>query len=131
RRASLVPRKRILPTGERRGRRAGGGREDSGERLDQLVSTARRMDEAMAELLDPPRQRVDLSRLLRRMMGAYGSVIDSRGLKLGSELEDNVVVRASEELLETVVENIIDNSISVSPAGGRIRVALRRNKRWA
>jgi two-component system sensor histidine kinase ChvG len=130
-RQSLEPLKRIVPTVETRGRRAIAVLENSIDRLDQLVSTARRMDEAMAELLDPPRQRVDLSRLLKRMMVAYGSVIESRGLKLGTELEDNVVVRASEDLLETVVENIVDNSISVSPKGSRISVSLRRNRRWA
>src|SRR5262245_25449592 len=130
-RQSLEPLKRIVPAVETRGRRAIAVLENSIDRLDQLVSTARRMDEAMAELLDPPRQRVDLSRLLKRMMVAYASVIESRGLKLGTELEDNVVVRASEDLLETVVENIVDNSISVSPKGGRISVALHRNRRWA
>src|SRR5215470_4953347 len=130
-RQSLEPLKRIVPAAETRGRRAIAVLENSIDRLDQLVSTARRMDEAMAELLDPPRQRVDLSRLLKRMMVAYGSVIESRGLKLGTELEDNVIVRASEDLLETVVENIVDNSISVSPKGGRISVALHRNRRWA
>jgi two-component system sensor histidine kinase ChvG len=130
-RQSLEPLKRIVPAGETRGRRAIAVLENSIDRLDQLVSTARRMDEAMAELLDPPRQRVDLSRLLKRMMVAYGSVIETRGLKLGTELEDNVIVRASEDLLETVVENIVDNSISVSPQGGRISVSLHRNRRWA
>jgi len=130
-RQSLEPLKRIVPAAEGRGRRAIAVLENSIDRLDQLVSTARRMDEAMAELLDPPRQRVDLSRLLKRMMVAYGTVIDSRGLKLGTELEDNVIVRASEDLLETVVENIVDNSISVSPKGGRISVSLHRNRRWA
>src|SRR5215813_3226363 len=130
-RQSLEPLKRIVPTVETRGRRAIAVLENSIDRLDQLVSTARRMDEAMAELLDPPRQRVDLSRLLRRMMGAYGSVIESRGLRLGTDVENDVVVRASEELLETVVENIVENSISVLPKGGQIAVALRRNKRWA
>jgi two-component system sensor histidine kinase ChvG len=89
------------------------------------------MDEAMAELLDPPRQRVDLSRLLRRMMEAYGGVLDGRGLKLGTTLDDDIHIRASEELMETVVENIIDNSISVSPPGGRISVSLRRSTRFA
>jgi two-component system sensor histidine kinase ChvG len=130
-RQSLEPLKRIVPAGETRGRRAIAVLENSIDRLDQLVSTARRMDEAMAELLDPPRQRVDLSRLLKRMMVAYATVIDSRGLKLGTELEDNVIVRASEDLLETVVENIVDNSISVSPKGGRISVSLHRNRRMA
>lgn len=130
-RQSLEPLKRIVPAGEARGRRAIAVLENSIDRLDQLVSTARRMDEAMAELLDPPRQRVDLSRLLKRMMVAYGTIVDSRRLKLITEIEDNVIVRASEDLLETVVENVVDNSISVSPADGRIRVVLRRDKRWA
>jgi hypothetical protein len=76
-RQSLEPLKRIVPAVETRGRRAIAVLENSIDRLDQLVSTARRMDEAMAELLDPPRQRVDLSRLLKRMMVAYGTVIDA------------------------------------------------------
>lgn len=130
-RQSLEPLKRIVPANDTRGRRAIAVLETSIDRLDQLVSTARRMDEAMAELLDPPRQRVDLSRLLARMVVAYGTVVESRGLKLGSNLEENVIVRASEDLLETVVENIVDNSISVSPRGGRINVTLKRNSRWA
>jgi two-component system sensor histidine kinase ChvG len=130
-RQSLVPLKLLGAPAVTGGGRAIAVLENSIDRLDQLVSTARRMDEAMAELLDPPRQPVDLSRLLKRMMVAYGTVIEGRGLKLGTELEDNVVVRASEDLLETVVENIVDNSISVSPRGGRINVVLRRNKRWA
>jgi two-component system sensor histidine kinase ChvG len=130
-RQSLEPLKRIVPATDTRGRRAIDVLENSIERLDQLVSTARRMDEAMAELLDPPRQRVDLSRLLRRMMEAYGGVLDGRGLKLGTTLDDDIHIRASEELMETVVENIIDNSISVSPPGGRISVSLRRSTRFA
>jgi two-component system sensor histidine kinase ChvG len=101
------------------------------ERLDQLVSTARRMDEAMAELLDAPRQRVDLSRLLNRMMGAYGAVLEGHGLRLDTDLANNVIIRASDELMETIVENIIDNSISVSPPGGLISVSLRKSARFA
>src|SRR5262249_58685862 len=89
-RQSMEPLKRLVPPAETRGRRALAVLENSIDRLDQLVSTARRMDEAMAELLDPPRQRVDLSRLLRRMMGAYGSVIESRGLRLRTHVEDRV-----------------------------------------
>ncbi|MGH6933564.1 MAG: sensor histidine kinase [Dongiaceae bacterium] len=130
-RQSLEPLKRIVPLTDNRGRRAIDVLENSIERLDQLVSTARRMDEAMAELLDPPRQRVDLSRLLKRMMEAYGGVLEGRGLRLGTTLDDDIVVRASEELMETVVENVIDNSVSVSPPGGRISVTLRRSSRFA
>jgi two-component system sensor histidine kinase ChvG len=46
-------------------------------------------------------------------------------------LESDVYVRASEDLMESVVESIIDNSISVSPPGGQIVVTLRRAQQWA
>lgn len=130
-RQSLEPLKRIVPPEEGRGRRALDVIETSIDRLDQIVSAARRMDEAMAELLDPPRQKVDLSRLLKRMVVAYGNVVDSRGVRLVSQLDERVIIRASEELLETVVENILDNSVSVSAPGTQITVVLRRALQWA
>ncbi len=130
-RQSLEPLKRNVPASDLRGRRALDVIESSLDRLDQMVSSARRMDEAMAELLDPPRQRVDFSRLLKRMTVAYSSVIDGHGLRMAIDLEENIVVRAGEDLLETVVENIIDNSVSVSPPGGRIRIGLKRVSGWA
>ena len=50
------------------------------DRLDSLVDDARRLDESVAELLDPPRRPVDLSRLLRRMARAYRSLAEGRGV---------------------------------------------------
>jgi two-component system sensor histidine kinase ChvG len=125
-RQSLEPLKRIVPLDEARGRRALTVLESSIERLDQLVSTARRMDEAVAELLYPPNKPVDLSQLLQRMVLAYGNLGESRGVRLTAAVDSGMVVRASDELLETVVENIFDNAVSVSPRGAEIAVTLRR-----
>ncbi len=125
-RQSLEPLKRIVPAEEARGRRALTVLESSIERLDQLVSTARRMDEAVAELLYPPNRPVDLSQLLQRMVLAYANLGESRGVRLTASIDSGIVVRASEELFETVVENVFDNAVSVSPRGAEITVALRR-----
>ena len=130
-RQSLEPLRRIVPPAESRGRRALDVLEMSVDRLDQLVSTSRRMDETMAELLNPPRQRVNLSGLLRRMAVAYSAIMESHRLRLATALDDNIYVRASEELLETVVENILDNSVSVSSPMTQITVTLRRQGGWA
>ena len=130
-RQSLEPVKRIVPLNDSRGRRAIEVLETSIERLDQLVSTTRRMDETMAELVDPPRQKVNLSRLLQRMTIAYGNLMTGRGLRLVTTVDDDVIIRASEDLLETVVENILDNAISLSPSGSQITVTLRRAGRVA
>lgn len=77
-RQAVEPLKRIVPPEDSRGRRAIDMIEGSIERLDGLVSFARRMDETAADLL------------------------------------------------ETVIENVVDNALSFSPAGGSIRVVCKR-----
>lgn len=125
-RQSIEPLKRIVPLEDGRGRRALSVLESSVERLDQLVSTARRMDETVADLLNPPRQPVEFSQLLQRMVMAYANVSEARGVRLTAAIDADVVVRASDDLLETVVENIFDNAVSVSPKGVEVAVLLQR-----
>jgi len=40
------------------------------------------------------------------------------------DIEDRIIVVAGADLLETVIENILDNAISFSPAGAQLGVAL-------
>src|SRR3546814_13252024 len=94
-RQSLEPLKRLMPMTESRGRRALQVLETAIDRLDQLVSTARRMDETMAELLDPPRQPVNLSQLIERMAMAYGGHCEGRGVRLSPPLHPPAAERGS------------------------------------
>lgn len=125
-RQALEPLKRIVSPDDTRGRRALDMIEGSVERLDGLVSFARRMDETAADLLEPPRQRIDLSALLDRVLLGYRGVLEERQVHLAPRVEQGIIVRAGEEMLETIIENIVDNAISFSPTGGVLRVALRR-----
>lgn len=126
-RQSIEPLRRIVPQSSERGRRAIDVIETSTDRLDDLVSYARWMDETTAELLNPPRQKVDLSDLCERMLTAYGDMLSNRRVRLHAELDRNIAVRGSEELLESVIENIMDNAISFSPLESEIQVSLSRN----
>jgi two-component system sensor histidine kinase ChvG len=40
-------------------------------------------------------------------------------------------VRAGDDLVETAIENVIDNAIEASPEGGEIEVELLREEGWA
>jgi len=123
-RQSLEPLQRIVPGDSARGRRALDVIEESIDRLDHLVTCARQLEETTAELLDPPRHEVNLSRLIERMLGAYDEAFANRGLHFQANIKSNVVVRAGEDLIETVIENLIDNAMGVSPPGGAIAVHL-------
>jgi hypothetical protein len=60
------------------------------------------MDEANAELVDPPRRRIDLSRLMGRMAGEYRLALADRNVTVTEHIEPALYVQGGEELLETV-----------------------------
>jgi two-component system sensor histidine kinase ChvG len=121
---SLEPLRRSVPEGDTRGRRALQLIERSLDRLDSLVGAARYMDEILAALIDMPRERVNLSALLTRMLQAYRDRVTEHGITLRTEIAPGVDVLAGEENLEIVIEHVIENAVSFSPKGGTVTVGL-------
>ena len=94
------------------------------DRLDGLVRSARTLDSAAAELLEPSQARVDLSGLVRGFIDSCATGNPARPLRLETQVAGGVVVTAQPEAVETILETLVDNAISFSPAGGRIAVRL-------
>jgi two-component system sensor histidine kinase ChvG len=130
-RQSLEPLERIIPSDSARGQRALDVLEESVDRLDRLVACARHLDEAAAELIDRPLHKVDLSRLVGRMLDAYSDSFASQQVRLDSRLQTGVRVKADEELLEVVLENVIDNALSVSPQYSTVTIELKASGKRA
>jgi two-component system sensor histidine kinase ChvG len=121
---SLEPLGRAVDADNGRARRSLELIAQSVERLDELVSAARRIDEAIAGLIEAPRLRVDLSDLLVRLGRGYARLADERSLGLDLAVAPGIAVEGSEEMLETIVENLIDNALDFAPAGSRIQLGL-------
>jgi two-component system sensor histidine kinase ChvG len=130
-RHSLEPLRRALPEGNPRAQRAFGVGGGALDRLDGLVASARRLDEATADLLARPQVPVDLERVIGRMVQTRAAIIPSRKLMITADLTPGIFVLGSEEMIETVLENLIDNAVSFSPPGGAILVRLTRDGRFA
>jgi two-component system sensor histidine kinase ChvG len=123
-RQSLEPLRRTVSVENQRGTRALGLIENSLDKLDGLVASARRLDEAAALLMDVPRSNLDLSKLLGRILDAYADGLTQRGVGLRWRLAANVMVYAHEEMIETVLDNLLDNAVSFSPRDAHIDVVL-------
>ena len=123
-RQSLEPVKRALGADNQRGVRAVGLIENSLDKLDGLVASARRLDEATADLMDMPREDLDLSSLLARLLQAHADVFVQRRLTLKGHISARVLIHANEEMVETVIENLLDNAVSFSPEGESVGVRL-------
>ena len=125
-RQSLEPLRRSVGAENQRGLRALGLIESSLDRLDGLVASARRLDEATADVIVTKRSEVDLSSLVNRLLEAQTGVFARRSIVLKGHISPGVIVMADEEMIETVVENLVDNAISFSPPGESIGVRLEQ-----
>lgn len=128
---SVEPLRRSIPPGDSRAHRAIEVIEKSVARLDSLVTSARRMEETIAELVDPPRERVDLSRLVQSIVRAYGDSPAAANVRIVGRVESGLIVVGGDDLLETVIENLVDNATDFSPAGGQVTITLQQRERVA
>jgi two-component system, OmpR family, sensor histidine kinase ChvG len=108
----------------RRVSRALGLIESSLDKLDGLVSSAWRLDAATADLIDTTRTDFDLSSLLARIIRTHADPAAQRHITLLGTITPHVVVYANEEMVETVVENVLNNAVSFSPDGESIGIRL-------
>ena len=139
-RQSIEPLRRALPEDNSRARRAIGLVEHALDRLDGLVASARELDEAAADLIGEPLVPVDLGRVIGRMIQTRSAILDnrdvtivlaSRDLTITADLLPGLYVLGSEAMIETVLDNLIDNAISFSPPGGEILVHLTHDGSFA
>jgi two-component system sensor histidine kinase ChvG len=108
--------------------------------LDGLVATARRLDEATADLLATPRAPVDLGNIIGGLVQIQSAALASRDvaiilashdLMLSANLVPGLFVLGTEEMIESIAENLIDNAVSFAPPGSEILVHLSRDGGFA
>jgi two-component system sensor histidine kinase ChvG len=139
-RQSIEPLRRALPQNNQRAQRAIGVVEHSLDRLDGLVASARRLDEATADLIEKPRVPVDLGSVIGGLIQIRSAILANRDvsiilashdLTISADLLPGLFVLGTEEMIETVVENLIENAVSFSPPGSEIVIHLTRDGRFA
>ena len=99
------------------------------KRIDRLItdiSDASRLDAELSRAHSHP---VDVGRLLQTLVTIYGAMDMPRGIhvEVARESAKPAIVQGMDERLGQVFRNLIDNAISFSPDGGRVRVAAQVN----
>lgn len=122
---SVEPLKKMTGDGQEAGR-AVARIVRSTERLDQLVSASRQLDNATAELMEAPEERIDISKLTRSLSDSFAGNHEPLALAFSQDIEDGIVAWGSDVLFETVIENVLENAVSYSPRGGTVSVSLHR-----
>lgn len=130
RQASELLKNRLEP-GDVRTERAMTAIDAAVERLLGLVHSSRRLDEVTATLLDPRREVIDLAALARTVVDANRLATPASKVRIVAVAPNSVRVKGSMELLETVIENLVENAISFSPEGREVKVTVSRERGFA
>jgi signal transduction histidine kinase len=73
---------------------------------------------------------VELDLLARERIEAWTALATERGVRLDADLDGAVVARAAEERVRQVVDNLVENAVEASPAGGTVTLVTRAAPPW-
>jgi two-component system sensor histidine kinase ChvG len=121
---SVEPLKRAAPSGDSTAVRSIQLIERAVIRLDAMVNAYRDLENAAADLMFPARGPTDISALLRSSLSAYQNILAAQDKRLVVAVDDGVVALASDELMEPVIENLLENAASFTPENGLVEVRL-------
>jgi signal transduction histidine kinase len=76
-------------------------------------------------------EQLDLEQFVRERVDAWSALAQERGLTLVAETHDAVPARAAPERVRQVLDNLVENAVEVSPAGGTVTVTARAAPPWA
>jgi len=92
--------------------------------VDQMLQLARLDPES--GLPDP--QAVDLGEITEAVCAELGILILDKNLDFDFTTEAGCIVTGQSEWLRVLIRNLVDNAIRYTPPGGRVRVAINRDK---
>jgi two-component system sensor histidine kinase ChvG len=125
--SSLSPVRKSVPLEDQRARRALEIIDSSLARLLALVNAAQRFDTGTADLIEAPRVPTNLTQMVGEATLSVREIMASRDIRLIRRLDETVMVRSAKGLLETVLQNILENAISFSPRGSTIIITLTQD----
>ena len=85
-----------------------------------------RLDSGILPHADPE----DVNEVLERVLRMIELLAEERGVTITSQVEDGCRVRATQDEIQQVIYNLLDNAVKYSRDWGRVEVSLRRDNGW-
>ena len=112
------------------------GERDRAAAMAELMAGIERSEHLIAQLLALSRlepgasshetRTVDLGDLVRKTVGLFSVKAESRGIDLGAEVAGTVILQGDPGELTVLLNNLVENALRYTPAGGVVNVTASR-----
>jgi heavy metal sensor kinase len=99
---------------------------EEGAALETLVNQLLLLSETEAEGLKQRGTRFALDEVVLKAIDMFEAVADAKGVRMLRQQVDHVLVEGNRQHLRQVLNNLLDNAIKFTSAGGQVTVTLRR-----
>jgi heavy metal sensor kinase len=96
------------------------------DRLSQLVRTLLLLSQAESGQLVLQKSQVDLSRIAEDLAEQFQIPAEAGEIRLVTELQKGATIQADRVQVERLINNLISNALKFTPAGGNVRMEVRR-----
>ena len=100
-------------------------------RLGRLVEALLRLNRLENGTTELKVETIDLSELVSGLAMSQEALIESSGLSLLTDIEDDIYIEGDRDLIHQAVVNLVSNAVRYTPEGGSISVELRRDNGYA
>ncbi|HBX65123.1 MAG TPA: hypothetical protein DEG32_02835 [Balneolaceae bacterium] len=114
--------------------------EENRETIERMLVEVRRMSEMVHLLLQLSRvesvhrakpDTVNFSRIAEVVAGKYWDDAQEKNIDVHSQIDPNLDVRAHAAYIEEVINNLLENALKYTPAGGSINLELKQSSNKA
>ena len=104
---------------------------DSSRRLADMVTNILKLNKLENQQIFPHAEKYNLSGQLCEALLQFEDVWEREGVDIETNIVDDVLVNADQELLSLVWNNLLSNPFKFTPAGGKVSLGLAATERHA
>ena len=98
---------------------------EAARKLAQLITNILKLNKLENQQIFPQPKEFDLGEQLCECLLGFEDAWEAKGLKIETDIEDDVRIKSDPELLSLVWNNLISNAVKFTPDGGTIGLSLK------
>lgn len=99
---------------------------NASKRLTALITNILKLNKLENQEIKPEYEKINLTEMLAEIVLGYEELIESKGLELECDFEEDSKIISSPSYLEIVWNNLLSNAIKFTESGGKITVTLKK-----